>query len=114
MLLLVAITGCPTPPPQPPQPAAPIDAAPAPAVDAPAAPAPVTDAECTQFVDHALAVGMAQQRATKRDAYVPTDDQVAVIRANLIASRPCVGLSRPQWTCALAATTQDALYACAQ
>lgn len=78
-----------------------------------ATPAPVSDDDCVRFVDHTLEIGLAQQRATKPPEYVPTPAQMAEIRTRLIASRPCAELTRDQYECALAATTQDALYRCA-
>ena len=120
VLVLLSIAACPSPSaPVGPHGGTAVDAAAAgsPGADAGAvaeAPAPLTDAECTQLVEHTLEIGMAQQRATKPADYVPTDDQVGAIRAKLIASKPCDGLTRPQWECALAASTQDALYRCAQ
>lgn len=118
-LLLAASAGCPTPAPRPTDPhPAPVDAAMPPSDDAAvaeaAAPAPLAEDECVRFIDHTLAVGMAEQRASKPADYVPTDEQVAAIRAKLIASKPCAELTRPQWECALAAATRDALYRCAQ
>lgn len=84
----------------------------APPVDA--APVPIGDDDCVRFVDHTLAIGLAQQRATKPPEYVPTPEQMAEIRTRLLASKPCVDLTRPEYECALAATTQDALYRCAK
>lgn len=113
--MLLALAACRTPAATPPAPT-PIDAGADPTDAAPADPATaaVTEAECVRFVEHTLAIGMAQQRATKPADYVPTDEQVGAIRAKLIASRPCDGMTRGLWRCALAATTQDALYRCAQ
>lgn len=118
-LLLIAIAACRTPRATPagPHEPAPADAATAPPVDAAIAPpvaAPLTEAECVRLVEHTLEVGMAQQRASKPAELVPTADQLGAIRTRLIASRPCAGLTRPQWQCALDATTQDAMYRCAQ
>lgn len=117
-LLLIAIAACRTPPARPAGAPAPGDDAAAvePTADAAVAevaPAPLTEAECVRFVDHTIEVGMAQQRATKSEDYVPTAEQVAAIRTRLLAGRPCDGLTRPEWECALAATTQELLYRCA-
>jgi len=80
----------------------------------PVAAAPITDAECGQLVDHTLALGMADQRATKSPDDVPTPDQVDEIRAALLAAQPCAQLTRAQLTCAQAATTRAALYRCGE
>lgn len=76
--------------------------------------APISDDECLVLIDHTLALGLAEQRASKPAEYVPTAEQVAEIRTKLIAQRPCAELTRPQYVCALAAADQAALYACAQ
>lgn len=83
----------------------------APPIDA--APARVSDEECVRLIDHTLEVGLALQRTVKPPEYVPTAEQVAEIRAKLIAQRPCDALTRAQYACALAAGDQAALYDCA-
>lgn len=81
-----------------------------------AEPGPLTREECVALIDHELEVGMADQRARKSADLVPTADQVAALRAKLVAEQvdPCLAMPRAQWTCAMAATTQEALYACAK
>ena len=76
--------------------------------------APLTRDECVRMVDHVLDLGMAVQRARKAPEYVPTAEQVAKIRDQLIAEQlePCLAMPRGQWDCAMAARTMDALYGC--
>src|SRR5258705_8835303 len=79
------------PPPTP----SPIDAASEHApIDAPisAEPGPLTRDECVALIDHELEVGMADQRARKPSDLVPTADQVAALRAKLVAEQvdPCL------------------------
>lgn len=77
--------------------------------------APVTSAECEQMIDHVLAIGMEEQRKNKPAEYVPTEEQVATIRAKLVAQQmeSCLAWPRPVWECTMAAATVTALYACA-
>jgi hypothetical protein len=82
-----------------------------PAVDA--APPPITADECGAYVDHVLAVALGAMRGTRAADEIPTSEQVATIRAKLVASAPCRELDRAAWTCAMAAVDQAALYACA-
>ncbi len=78
--------------------------------------APLTRDECEQMIDHVLAIGMAAQRAQKPAEYVPTEAQVAAIRARLVADQldECLTWSRPVWECTVAAQTVDALPHCAE
>ncbi len=114
--LVLGLAACPrtSPPAAPPAPAPAIDAGPAvetPAVDA--APPPITADECGAYVDHVLAVALGAMRGTRAADEIPTSEQVAAIRAKLVASAPCRELDRAAWTCAMAAVDQAALYGCA-
>ncbi len=114
--LALGLAACPhaAPTAAPPAPAPAIDAGPAvetPAVDA--APPPITADECGAYVDHVLAVALGAMRGTRAADEIPTSEQVAAIRAKLVASAPCRELDRAAWTCAMAAVDQAALYACA-
>ncbi len=113
--LALVLAACPhAAPTAPPTPPAAIDAGPevvAPTVDA--APPALTADECGAYVDHVLAVALTAMRGTRAADEIPTGEQVAAIRAKLVASEPCRELDRAAWTCALAASDQAALYACA-
>ena len=121
LVAVAALCGCRTPPPAtgtPPPPSssdAGADGAEesvaAPIADAPPA---ITDAECGAYVDHVLAIALAAMRGTRADDELPTAEQVATIRGELIASAPCRALTRGELDCALAANDQPALYACAK
>jgi hypothetical protein len=75
-----------------------------------------TRPECEQLVDHILAMGMAEQRKAKPADQVPTDEQVATIRAKMVEELvpQCLQFTRASWQCAMAAETQQVLYDCAQ
>ncbi len=77
--------------------------------------APLTEGECERAFDHVFAIGMAEQRAIKPDDYVPTEAQLAEIRTRMLPGhlRECLAWPRPVWACTLAATSMEALYACA-
>lgn len=79
-------------------------------------PAPLTRAECEKMIDHVLAVGMDEQREQKKAEYVPTDEQVAEIRAKMVEQQlpQCLEWPRPVWECTMAATSVASLYACAE
>jgi hypothetical protein len=87
-----------------------------PTADAPEKPKQLSRAECEQMIDHVLELGMAQQRASKPPEYVPSEEQVAKIRQQLVAEQlsACLAWSRPQWECVMASTTIEALYTCAE
>ncbi len=74
----------------------------------------LTPDDCVRMIDHVLAIGMADQRARKAPELVPTAEQVATIRADMLEEQlaPCLAMPRPQWACALAARTMPALYSC--
>jgi hypothetical protein len=78
--------------------------------------AQLTRAECEKMIDHVLQIGMEEQRKTKPAEYVPTEAQVADIRAGLVAQQlqPCLAWPRPVWECTMAAPTVAALYDCAE
>jgi hypothetical protein len=78
--------------------------------------APLTRAECEQMIDHVLAVGMEEQKKNKPKEWVPTEAQVADIRASLMKQQmePCLEWPRPVWACTMAATTVASLYSCAE
>jgi hypothetical protein len=86
------------------------------AAPAPAAEAALTEAECAQLINHIVDVGMDLQRKTRKPEEVPTEDQVAKIRAQMIHSMTpdCLRFSRASWTCAMAATTEEGLTTCTQ
>jgi hypothetical protein len=79
-------------------------------------PSPLSRAECEQMIDHVLEIGMAQQRAQKAPEHVPTKEQVAAIREQLVADQlsACLAWQRSQWNCVMASTTVDGLYGCAE
>jgi hypothetical protein len=82
------------------------------AIDAPPAAIvvePISDSECERYVDHVLQLGQDVMRKTKPVDEVPTSEQVAAIRARLLVAKPCRDLSRPLWTCAIAATDAEAV-----
>jgi hypothetical protein len=81
-----------------------------------AAPAPLTRADCEKMIDHVLEIGMAEQRKNKPAEYVPTEAQVADIRAKMVAQQmdECLAWPRPVWECTIAAPTIEALYKCAE
>ena len=73
-----------------------------------------TRAECEALLEHTLAVGLAEQRAAVTAELVPTDADVAAIRAELgpqmIAD--CLPSPREVLTCSLAAATVAAMAEC--
>jgi hypothetical protein len=81
-----------------------------------AAPAALTRAECEKMIDHVLEIGMAEQRKNKPAEYVPTEAQVADIRAKMVEQQmdQCLAWPRPVWECTIASTTIEALYKCAE
>jgi hypothetical protein len=81
-----------------------------------AAPAPLTRADCEKMIDHVLEIGMAEQRKNKPAEYVPTEAQVADIRAKMVEQQmdECLAWPRPVWQCTMDATTVTALYGCAE
>jgi hypothetical protein len=68
------------------------------------------------MIDHVLEIGMAEQRKNKPAEYVPTEAQVADIRAKMVEQQmdECLAWPRPVWECTIAATTIAALYTCAE
>ena len=116
MVVAALALGCRTPPTadaRPPPPA--IDAGPSDAAAAPVdAAAPVTATACAAYVDHVLALALTAMRGTRAPDELPTPEQVAGIRAGLIADAPCAALTAAELTCAMAAQDQAALYACAR
>jgi len=83
------------------------------AIDAGAVAEPVSDRECDALFDHALAIGLAEQRAAKPAELVATADAQAQLRADLHSElAACRALPRDAYRCALAAPTLDALAAC--
>ena len=77
---------------------------------------PLTRADCETMIDHVLQVGMEEQRKQKPAEFVPTDAQVAEIRAKMVEQQmePCLAWPRPVWDCTMTAPTIAALYACAE
>ena len=71
-------------------------------------------AECDQLIAHALALGVADQRAQLPPDRAATEPQQAQIAAELRDrfGDDCLHLSRTTVRCALAAATSDALAAC--
>ncbi|MEZ4368455.1 MAG: hypothetical protein R2939_19575 [Kofleriaceae bacterium] len=89
-----------------------IDAGTVAAVDA--GPEPVTEAECAALADHMLAVGVAEQRLDRPEERVATPEQVATIRAGLVAEMTpaCLTFPREVLACAMAASSTDGIAAC--
>ena len=72
------------------------------------------DHDCDALIHHALALGMAEQRATQPPDRVPTDDQQAAVERELRASygATCRAMSRGAYQCAVTAPTLAALAGC--
>lgn len=86
-----------------------------PVADAATAPN-LTEPECARLVDHVLEVQLVKMRVELPPEKVPTDEQVATIRASLGEEMMPACLSafdRAAYDCMMAATTVEALYACA-
>ncbi|HUS67829.1 MAG TPA: hypothetical protein VMZ28_25010 [Kofleriaceae bacterium] len=84
----------------------------------PAPDAPLTHDECVRMVDHLLDVALTEQRATLPPDKVPTDEQVAQIRAGMHADvdQKCVGgdrRDREQFDCIMAGKTKAEMDVCA-
>ncbi|MCA9674983.1 MAG: hypothetical protein KC464_08115, partial [Myxococcales bacterium] len=97
-------------------PSPPADAAVATAPTPDAAPGRLGDAECEQLIDHVLDLQIKAQRAQKQADEVPTDEQIAKVRATMRDEmlEPCLtAWDRPSFDCLMAAKDVDALYACA-
>jgi hypothetical protein len=81
-----------------------------------AATGPITRADCEAMVGHILEVGVAATKRTRPETEWPTDEQVAQIRADMIADEKgmndCMAFDRAAMDCVMAATTTDALQAC--
>jgi small lipoprotein (TIGR04454 family) len=89
--------------------------------DAAAAPATVdagaqalTRDECGQIVDHVLDVELADMRTRKKPDEMPTDDQIAQIRAKLSDEMmaQCLAWDRASYDCITAATDLAAIQTC--
>jgi hypothetical protein len=78
---------------------------------------PITQAECEQMVDHILAIGVEDAKKTTPEAEWPKPDEIAQAKAAMVADKDwmaqCLAFARPQFTCLMAAGTQDALMKCA-
>lgn len=116
VLVVAAIAACSSRPPRPadPEPAPPDAGAAAPAVDDAGRPV-MSEADCHRFIDHTVALVMAEQRATKPEAEAPTDADADQARAALVAEgwlERCVGADPADFACVFAATTVDAYRAC--
>lgn len=74
----------------------------------------MTRADCERFIDHIVALQMADVRARKPADEVPTEEQVADIRATLAAEllEPCLASERAEFDCMFAAQDLAAAYAC--
>lgn len=83
--------------------------------DASTEPVALTRDDCVELIDHVLEVGLADQRASKNPDQVPTDEQVAKVRAKLQAELmdTCLTWDSTVHACMMAAKTSDSLYACA-
>src|SRR5215208_3792479 len=70
---------------------------------APAPDAPLSDDECARLVNHIIDIGLDVQRRTRRPEEVPTEEQVAKIRAELVPKMrtQCAHFSRASWQCAM-------------
>ena len=110
LLAWLALAGCGGPSPRVARPTLPRVAPDAP----PAADRAPTRAECDQLIAHALALGVADQRAQLPPDRAATDPQAAQIAAELRDrfADACLRLPRATLRCALAAATTDALVAC--
>jgi hypothetical protein len=75
----------------------------------------LTKADCDTLIAHVLDVGLADMRARKPAEEVPTDEQVAQLRAKLSAEMMdmCLAWDRPSYDCMMAATDTAGLEACA-
>jgi len=75
---------------------------------------PPSAAECDRLIAHAVDLGMAEQRAHRTPERVPTEEQLAKVRAQLHDgyAAACHALTREALACAMAATTLDTLAAC--
>ena len=79
--------------------------------------AQLTEAECGAVLDHMLALGLANQRETREPEYVPLDEDVAEIRAELAPEfiPVCVAqMTREDHACAMSARTRPEFAQCEQ
>jgi hypothetical protein len=74
----------------------------------------MTRAECERFLEHVLALNVQHLRAAVPADEVPTDEQLARIRAELAAElmEPCLHSERAEFACILAAGDLAAARAC--
>jgi hypothetical protein len=120
LIALALATGCggrtaapatpaPTPPPAP-------TPAPGPAASTAVDTRPLGEDECVRLIHHVVDVGIEAQRRTKKPDEVPTDDQVAQIRTEMVKAMTadCLRLDRASWQCAMQASSDAALAACEQ
>ena len=84
----------------------------------PAPDAPLDRDECIRMVDHLLDIALTEQKATLPPDKVPTDEQVAAIRADMHSKvdEKCVGggkRDREQYDCIMAGKTKAEVDTCA-
>jgi hypothetical protein len=72
--------------------------------------------ECVAMLNHVLDLQVAEKRRTVSAEDAPTDEEIATIRAGMIAelTDSCLRLRRADWRCAMDATDVAAFRACAQ
>jgi hypothetical protein len=74
----------------------------------------LTEADCARFVDHTIAVALAEARAALPPERALTDEQVAKIRSDqeaMVGDR-CIGQPRVPFDCAMKAETAQAVELC--
>jgi hypothetical protein len=102
-VVAIALCACPTPGPgaQP---------------DAGAAvgePVPDHKQECDAVVAHAIGLYIAELADKHPSPQLPTEDEIAKLRAELLADPACTGFSRDAYRCALASKSLVELGGCA-
>jgi hypothetical protein len=70
------------------------------------------DRECSEVVDHAIALHLAELRAHKPADQLPTDADVAKLAAELRAEPGCRTLTRDGYRCGVAAKSLAELEGC--
>lgn len=75
---------------------------------------PLERADCLRLLDRYLELELAELRATRPAEEIPTDEQVAAIRADMEKEdlAGCIGQPRAPFECAMRADSKAALRAC--
>jgi hypothetical protein len=75
---------------------------------------PLDQDDCTRLLDRYLELEQAELRATLPPEEVPTEEQIAAIRARMQKDgmAGCIGQPRAPYMCAMEAATKPALRAC--